>query len=117
MGHTMKRIAYSTAAALVFASGAFAQTMPGEALLLLDGDGDSQITLNEFTEQMDAMFGGMDTNKNGQLETSEVDSFIAQDLFDATDTNADGRISKAEYDAQIQKDFANADKNSSGALD
>ncbi|GAA6190455.1 hypothetical protein [Phaeobacter sp. NW0010-22] len=113
----MKRVTYSAIVALAFASGAIAQTMPGEALLLLDGDGDSQITLNEFTEQMDAMFGGMDTNKNGQLEASEVDSFLAQDLFDATDANADGRISKIEYDAQIQKDFANADKNSSGALD
>ncbi|MBT3142980.1 MULTISPECIES: EF-hand domain-containing protein [Roseobacteraceae] len=113
----MKRVTYSAIVALAFASGAIAQTMPGEALLLLDGDGDSQITLDEFKQQMDAMFDGMDTNQNGQLETSEVESFIAQEVFDATDTDANGSISKSEYDAQIQKDFSNADKNSSGTLD
>lgn len=113
----MKLTALSTSAIVVFSSVAFAETMPGEALLLLDGDGDGLVTYEEFSSQMDTLFGGMDTDQNGRLERGEVESFMSGDVFDAADTNRDGRISKGEYDVQIRKDFEGADRDGDGSLD
>ena len=91
--------------------------MPGEALLLLDGDSDGLVTYEEFSSRMDKLFEGMDTNQNGRLEREEVESFMSKEVFDAADTNRNGRISKGEYDAQIRKDFEGADRNGDGSLD
>ena len=113
----MKVSALSVTAIFALSSGAFAETMPGEALLLLDGDRDGLVTYEEYSNQMDTLFGGMDTNQNGQLERGEVDSFMSGDLFDGADSNRNGRLSKAEYDAQIRKDFEGADRDGDGSLD
>lgn len=91
--------------------------MPGEALQLLDGDGDGLVTLEEYSNRMDTLFTGMDTTQNGRLEYSEIDSFVSQDIFDTADTNNNGSLSKGEFDIQVLKDFQGADQNSDGALD
>lgn len=93
-----------------------AQTMPGEALLLLDVDKDGQVGADEYSDQMDTLFKGMDTNANGQIEYGEVESFMGRDLFDPADTDQSGALSKQEYDAQIQKDFEAADRDDDGEL-
>ena len=113
----MRASLFSAVVLVAFASPAIAQTMPGEALLLLDGDKDSMVSLGEFSSRMDTLFEGIDTNKNGRLDRAEVQDFMADDVFKATDSNGNGSISKSEYDAQIRKDFENADKDGNGVLD
>jgi len=107
----------SATAIIALSSTVFAETMPGEALLLLDGDSDSIISFDEFSGQMDTLYGGMDTNQNGRLERGEVESFMSKEVFDTADTNRNGSISKGEYDAQIRKDFESADRDRDGSLD
>ena len=101
----------------VLTTGALAQTMPGEALLLLDGDGDGQVSFEEYSEKMNPMFDQMDTNQNGQITYGEVEGFMGKDVFDATDANDSGNISRQEYRDQIKADFENADKDGDGSLD
>lgn len=116
MEHRMKIPAFSVIALVAFATGAFAQSMPGETMLLLDEDGDGQVTYEEFSEEMLPMFDAMDTDKDGKLEFNEVESFMSRDQFDPADTNSDGVISKQEYGVQIRKDFESADQDGSGVL-
>lgn len=113
----MRVSVFSTAAVIALSSSAYAQTMPGEALLLLDVDKNQVVTAEEFSTQMDALFGAMDTDGDGQLESGEVGSFISEDVFDAADTNRNGRLSKSEYDIQTRKDFESADRDGDGSLD
>ncbi|WP_425045118.1 hypothetical protein [Primorskyibacter sp. S87] len=113
----MKPMTIALFSTLTLSTVAFAETMPGEALLLLDGDGDGTVSFDEFNERMNTLFGGMDTNQNGRLERSETESFMSKDIFDATDINGSGTITKGEYDAQIRKDFEGADRDGDGTLD
>lgn len=113
----MKQFALSVSAIVSLSSVGSAETMPGEALLLLDGDSDGVVTYEEYSNRMDTLFGGMDTNQNGQLEREEVESFMSEEVFDGADANRNGRISKSEYDAQIRKDFEGADRDGDGSLD
>ncbi|MBE1282003.1 MAG: hypothetical protein GJ676_01705 [Rhodobacteraceae bacterium] len=113
----MKRT-FTTLFALATSTGvALADQMPGEALTLLDGNGDTQISYEEFSASMGAMFAQMDANKSGQIDFSEVETFMTRDLFDGADANGNGRLSRAEYDAQIRKDFDAADTDADGVLD
>ncbi len=98
-------------------SGVVAQEMQGEALPLVDINKDGSVTKEEFSSQMDVLFEGMDTNGDGQLENSEVGTFINGELFEAADTNNNGRISRDEFQAQTQKDFDQADQDGNGLLD
>lgn len=104
-------------AALLSAPAATAQTMPGATLPILDGDGDAQVTYEEFSAQMGAIFGAMDSNANRRVEYGEVEGFMARDLFEAADTDGDGALTRQEYDLQIRKDFQAADKDGDGVLD
>ena len=58
----------------------------------------------------------MDSNGNGHLEFSEVESFMSRDVFDAADANANGTVSKSEYRQQVVKDFEAADVDGNGVL-
>lgn len=98
-------------------SGVVAQEMQGEALPLVDLNKDGSVTKEEFSSQMDVLFEGMDTNGDGQLENSEVGTFVNDELFEAADTNNNGRISRNEFKAQTQKDFDQADQDGNGLLD
>lgn len=113
----MKLTLISAITSIAVASALSAQTLPGEALLLLDSDGDSSVSMQEFQSQMDTLFDGMDTNKNRRIERSEVESFMSEDIFDGADTNSDGSLSKTEFDTQTTKDFKAADKDGDKALD
>lgn len=93
-----------------------AQDMPVSALIFLDVDGDSKVTAEEFSTQMDQFFAPMDTNGNGELEITEVEGFIGRDVFDAADTDKNGGLSKAEYEQQMSLDFKNADVDGDGVL-
>lgn len=113
----MKISALSATVVIAFSSTGFAETMPSQALLLLDNDGNNVISFAEFSGHMDTLFGGMDTDQNNRIEREEVESFMSDKVFDAADTNQNGSISKAEYDIQVRKDFEDADRNGSGLLD
>jgi hypothetical protein len=117
MEEKMKIPTFFALAVVALTPGAIAETMPSEALLLLDGNGDSLVTFEEFSQKMNSMFDPMDTNQNGQLDFEEVESFMGSDLFKAADVNGSGGISKQEYGLQIKKDFESADKNGNGSLD
>ena len=113
----MRIQACSAALMLAIAPVASAESMPGEALLLLDVDKDGVVTFDEYSGQMNTLFGGMDTNQNGRLERSEVDSFMSGDVFSGADANRNGNLSKSEFDAQVRKDFESADQDGDGTLD
>jgi hypothetical protein len=114
---TMKLTLISAMTSIALSSALSAQTLPGEALLLLDSDGNSSVSMQEFKNQMDTLFDGMDTNRNGRVERAEVESFMSDDIFDGADTNSDGSLSKSEFDTQTAKDFEAADKDGDKALD
>lgn len=112
----MRAFVLTTAILLGFTSAAMAQTMPGEALLFLDKDGDGQVTEAEFTEQMKTLFDPMDTDKDGQLESDETQDYIDPEIFILADADGNGSLSASEYDAQMKSDFATADVNGDGVL-
>ena len=116
MDKIMNIPAFSVLALVTLANGATAQSMPRATLPLLDGDKNGQVSSEEFVQQMDAIFGAMDTNKNGRVEFVEVEGFMEPEQFDPADTNKDGALSKKEYDTQIRKDFEAADKDGDGSL-
>lgn len=46
------------------------------AFILMDGDGDGVLSLEEFRAGHDRIFKGLDANKNGQLTLEEMQSFM-----------------------------------------
>jgi len=112
----MRQTALCIALALVVPSVAAAQSMPNAALEFLDSDGDVQVSRDEIVQQMDLFFEPMDTNGNGKLEFSEVETFMSRDVFDGADGNRNGSISKSEYRAQVLNDFDAADVDGNGVL-
>ncbi|WP_146348293.1 EF-hand domain-containing protein [Phaeobacter marinintestinus] len=113
----MKHTLLCAAALTCTATLALSDTMPGSALIHLDVDANSQVTQDEFVQQMGVFFAPMDTNGNGQLDPAEVETFLDPETFDATDTNGNGMISSSEYSAQMVRDFQSADTDGNGVLD
>ena len=65
-----------------------------------------------FLAQMDAQFGKMDSDRNGQLSRTEIEQFEQQKalaeaqarndaLFDRLDVNKNGQISASEFDKLV----------------
>ena len=113
----MKNSLYSIVLLAGLPVASLAQTMPGEALIFLDQDGNQQVTQDEISEQMDLLFAPMDTNGDGGLTYSEVEAFMSRSIFDGADASGNGVMSKSEYRAQITRDFQSADVNGNGLLD
>lgn len=96
---------------------AHAQTMPVATLEFLDRDDSNTVTQEEIVQQMDLLFGPMDTNGNGSLEFSEVEAFMSREVFDDADESGNGAISLSEYRKQVVEDFSSADRDGDGVLD
>ena len=89
-----------------------------------DADKDGKVTRAEFDAARNARFAGIDTDKDGTLEVSELRAWkrtlpsrIRDARFKALDADGDGSIGGEEYVAQRKAAFAGIDANKDGAVD
>lgn len=89
-----------------------------------DADKDGKVTQAEFAAARNARFAGIDTNKDGALEVSELRAWkrtwpsrVRDARFKALDGDGDGKIGVEEFVAQRREAFAGIDADKDGAVD
>lgn len=88
-----------------------------------DADKDGKVTRAEFAAARNARFAGIDTDKDGVLEVSELRAWkrswpsrVRDARFKALDADGDGRIGAEEFVAQRKAAFAGIDSDKDGAV-
>lgn len=115
----MNHILTAAAVLALTALPAFAEEpagMPGDAMAIVDADGDGNVTAAEMDAFVVAVFPAMDTNGDGSVDKAEALVALSEDQFAAIDANADGLLSADELAAVVRADFAAADRNGDGVL-
>ena len=89
-----------------------------------DADKDGKVTRAEFDAARAARFAGIDANKDGALEVSELRAWrrtwpsrLRDARFKALDADSDGKIGADEFVAQRKEAFARIDANKDGRVD
>jgi hypothetical protein len=80
-----------------------------------DYDGDGRISREEFRNQAARAAFAADTNKNGEVEDSEMK--LSADQKKKIDSNGDGKVSVEELQEGQMGGFSDLDKNGDGFLD
>lgn len=90
----------------------------------IDADKDGKVTRAEFDAARAARFAGIDANKDGALEVSELRAWrrtwpsrMRDTRFKALDSDADGKIGADEFVAQRKEAFARIDADKDGTVD
>ncbi len=92
------------------------------AALQADGNGDRNVTCEEWRRWMGATFDAKDADRSGHLSAAEFEAFVVQTgLFQSIpltriDGNADQRYSRDEITVAGTKVFEDADRNSNCVL-
>ncbi len=88
-----------------------------------DADKDGKVTRAEFDAARNARFAGIDANKDGALEVSELRAWKrtwparARDArFKALDADGDGKIGVEEFVAKRKAQFGGIDTDKDGAI-
>lgn len=133
------KISITTAAALLAASAAMAQTTPGDQFMQAwDLNGDGTATLAELQEMRGNVFASFDANDDGVLDAEEYvlfDEARAADVANyqddqraqmqkvadgmslaASDLDADGRVTLEEFLKGVEPWFTALDKNADGGV-
>lgn len=133
------KLSITTAAALIAASAALAQTTPGDQFMQAwDLNGDGTATLAELQEMRGNVFASFDANDDGFLDAEEYvqfDEARAADVANyqddqraqmqkvadgmslaASDLDADGRVSREEFLKGVEPWFTALDKNADGGV-
>ena len=89
-----------------------------------DADKDGKVTRAEFTAARNARFAGIDSNKDGALEVSELRAWkrtwpsrVRDARFKALDADGDGKIGADEFVAQRKARFAGIDADKNGTVE
>ena len=89
-----------------------------------DADKDGKVTQAEFAAARTARFAGIDTNKDGALEVSEMRAWkrtwpsrVRDARFKALDADGDGKVVPEEFVARRKAAFARIDTSKDGAVD
>ena len=89
-----------------------------------DADKDGKVTRAEFEAARNARFAGIDANKDGALEVSELRAWkrtwpsrVRDARFKALDADGDGKVGAEEFVARRKTAFADIDANKDGAVD
>ena len=89
-----------------------------------DADKDGKVTRAEFEAARKARFDGIDANKDGALEVSELRAWkrtwpsrVRDARFKALDADGDGKVGAEEFVARRKTAFADIDANKDGAVD
>ena len=89
-----------------------------------DADRDGEVTRAEFDAARNARFAGIDANKDGVLEVSELRAWrrtwpsrVRDARFKALDADGDGKVGAEEFVARRKTAFADIDANKDGAVD
>jgi hypothetical protein len=100
-------------------SGAIAKTegRPCAELKPIDPDNDGTVDMSEAKKAALALFGKLDTDKEGTLTLKELQDRLSGNEFKAADTDNDNTLSKEEYLALVESRFKAADKNGEGTVD
>jgi len=108
-----------------------AQNAARGALSLIDSNNDGNVQANEVRQMVQtsvqSLFAAADTNRDGQLTTTEINSAIvgaakaaAQAAFQKADTDGNGQLSQAEFNKAIEEPanvaFKAMDANHDGQL-
>lgn len=109
----------------------------GDKFKLMDANGDSRVTREEYTSGMKTEFTRLDTNNDGIITATELAARQEQKKknplkfwdkgekeqalsptgkLGAADENSDGRITRAEYEAQAETMFTALDTDKDGSL-
>jgi Ca2+-binding EF-hand superfamily protein len=118
----MIRTTLSVVAATLLAATALpafaltADDFPGEAIALIDTDGDGIITGAEIDAFAVAILPAMDANEDGTVTTDELAPILTAEQITTIDTNGDGIISAEELTVVLRADFAAADLDGNGTL-
>jgi hypothetical protein len=105
--------------AAMLASPALALTaddFPGEAIGLIDTDGNGVITAAEIDAFAVFILPAMDADEDGTVTKTEAVPVLTEEQFAAADTNGDGILSLEELTVVFRADFAAADSDGSGTL-
>ena len=97
----MKTTPLMTGIAAFLLSGGIAVASPG-GMFGLDADDDGNITRAELSAKLDERFSRMDSNGDGQITETEMDSArerLRDEVFTRLDANGDGSVSRAEMEA------------------
>ncbi len=113
----MTRFAMASVLLTFSMTAAQAGSMPGTALVVVDGNGDDIVTMQEYVSGVGKLFAPLDANSNGRIEWSEAEVTMSRELFDGSDTDGNGVLSRSEFDAELRKEFNFADKDGDGVLD
>ena len=89
-----------------------------------DANKDGKVTQAEFAAARTARFAGIDTNKDGALEVSEMRAWkrtwpsrVRDARFKALDADGDGKVGAEEFVARRKAAFARIDTSKDGAVD
>lgn len=93
---------------------------------ILDTDGDSFISEQEYTDGLGNVFSNIDADADGFISKEELKVHAKgektttegekQDHFASIDTDGNGEISKEEFEAHITVEFTEKDKNADGQI-
>ena len=123
----MKSVSLLLAAGLIGLTAAAAPANAHRGLRMFDradADKDGKVTAAEFAAARDARFSGIDANKDGALEVSELRAWtrtwparFRDARFKALDTDGDGKVGPEEYVARRKAAFARIDADKDGTVD
>lgn len=114
---------------LLVAAGAWAGGNPEDKFKAMDTNGDGMISANEHASGVRSMFDRMDSNRDGNVTTAEMDAshkmkgdkgmhhdMSSADKIAKMDTNGDGMLSSSEHDAGAKTKFAEMDSDKNGSV-
>ncbi len=82
----------------------------------LDSDSNGTVERSEYQAFMTTAFTSLDKNKDGSLQSAEVDKVLTTQQFALSDANRDGVVGQSEFMNRVMNDFTAADRSGDGNL-
>lgn len=82
----------------------------------LDSNSNGTVERSEYQAFMATAFTSLDKNKDGNLQTAEVEKVLTTQQFALSDANRDGVVGQSEFMDRVMTDFTAADRSGDGNL-
>jgi Ca2+-binding EF-hand superfamily protein len=105
------------AAALMSAPVSPALAKKAPTVATLDTDNDSTVDLNEIKKPAEELFGKLEKDSDGSVDSKELQGRLSRKEIKAADPDNDGTLDKNEFLAEVERLFKAADPDNDGTLD